>query len=228
MLDTVTYFLDDSTVKAVRLTINVKNKGAVMAMRSILGKYFRQPDFSNRNETVYSDEEFLACLNTQESYLWIQSLDHQPLLEQRIMEVNLRSYKDDGRFWLSLSERENIGLEFYNQITKENNVQLAFRLYYQGPDGSGFSSVSFQLENNKRVNFAVSPALTEGVQKVTRCFINREDALAIFRSRKVRITLTGASSKSYLLPSYQRHSLKTALQFYKENVTNPLIQYNGW
>ena len=228
LLQSVTYFLVDSVVKKVQLHINPNRKGAAATLKAMLKRHFGRYEFSNSEETAYSDDDFLASLDTKSNMLCIQSLDHQPLEEQRIMEVNLRTYRDDGRFWFSLSDQEAIGLEFYNQITKENNVQLAFRLHYQGASPMALKQVCFEPEGAPKMSFPVSPVTSGGTEKVTHCFIRPEDARRLAKAQNVRVTLLGKTVKSYYLPTYQLHSLKTALQFYKENVTDPLIQYNGW
>lgn len=196
-----------------------------------LDAYFGNKDFSNKQEVVYSDQEYLVRVDFKNGYMEVTSLDHQPLAAQWVQAINLRNYKKVSMFWYDLSDTESIGLEFYNQVAKENNVQMAFRIYYKGNKPLGFTKVNFELSKGTSVAFDVAPFidLENGqVEKVSRCFIDAVEAKEILTAEHVKISLIGQEERSYEMPAYQKHSLKSALYFYKNNVTNPFIKYRGW
>ncbi|RFM27028.1 hypothetical protein [Deminuibacter soli] len=224
---TVRYAFRDSMVTAATLTVkNISDKRA--GIEKVLDQYFGHADYKNVRESVYSDEDFAVNLRVADQTLSIVSLDHQALEEQAYPNINLRNYGDNGLFWYDADTARAIGLAFYNQVTKENNVQPAFRLYYRSPVSINLKSVVFELGNGKKISFPVNTITEKGLQKVTRCYWNYETGREILRSEKVTVCLQGTETVRYVMPAYQRHSLQTAVQFYKENVTNPLLQYKGW
>ncbi len=225
-----TYFFNDSVVQKVRL-YPVKDR-AILKIRdtleNVLDAYFLRKDFSNTKETVYSDEDLLVSVNIEHNFLEISSLNHQRLFEEVVSVIGLRNYSIDSRSSYSLALDEVLHLSFFNQITKENNVQLAFSIRYNSTKPIYFEEIIFELSEGKKIRFPVKPLKEPYEEKVSRCFIGVEELKRILKSEKVRIILSGSQTRSYLMPDYQRHSLKTALQFYKENVTHPLIHYPGW
>lgn len=219
-------FRDSMTTVA---TLAIRNfTGNRSKIESELNKHFGHADFKNANETVYSDEDFLVALNAKSKTMEVVSLDHQQLLEQIISNINLRNYKDDSRFWFNIDAARAVGLEFYNQVTKENNVQMAFRLYNNSPKALHIKQIVFQLDGAKKISFPVSTITDARMEKITRCFIQYDVARQILHAENVKVIVRGDAMLSYEMPAYQRHSLKSAIQFYKENVTNPLLQYKGW
>lgn len=224
------YSFNDSVVQKVRL-YPVRSNNILKirdTLEKVLDAYFYQKDFTNANETVYSDDDLLVSINIKDNFLEISSLNHQRLLEEIAVGINLRNYKIDNRMDYHLAPGEAVHLGFYNQITKENNVQLAFNIQYNSSKPINYNEVIFEISGEQRVLFRVKPAKNGDGEKVSRCFIDIADAKRILKSEKVKIILSGPNTKSYLLPEYQKHSLKTAIQFYKENVTHPLIHYPGW
>lgn len=224
--DSVRYSLGDGVVRKVELKGGGTSGAARRRICEVLDHYFGKADFANEQEAVYSNEQLLAVWRLQTQSLVVQSLDHQALTEQSV--PGYRFYKDEGRFWFSISENEAVGLEFYNQLTRENNVQLAFRLHFKGPAPVDIRQICFQLAGGQHLRLAVTTTKAEGLTKVSRCFLYEREAQKIAASSTVRVLVVGRRRVSYRLPAYQKHSLKTALQFYKENVTNPLVMYSGW
>lgn len=63
----------------------------------------------------------------------------------------------------------------------------------------------------------------------TRTFIFPEVLRAMDRSKVINVELVGEGGKVlYEMPDFQRVSVHTAYEYFRWNVTNPMVKYRAW
>jgi hypothetical protein len=228
----LSYMFCDSVVYGIRIQVNeglqrVRKEQIIKE----LDKYFTVPDFSNERMIVYSDEDFLVRYFLQENKIEAFSLFHYPVVESNAPGIKQKVYF--GPQWYEFPEGEAIMLAFFNQETKENNVQLAAKLYFRGKELIGFNELRFKLENGLVINYSLQQEFVEkekGIktERDTRIYMHYEQLKKMMQSRVVEVEVVGTNKKlSYKMPAFQKYSLYIAYQYYRWQATNPMVKYRG-
>lgn len=229
----VSYQFCDSTVYGVILYYEDHNREKYSLIRERMSKYFRQADVLQKDGHVYSDPDYAVKVFSDK--VEIYSLFHFPIVESFYPGVSHKVWY--GPYTYD-TEHSSLMLAFYNQESKENNIQLAFKVHYmyQGDTSFKMNRIRFVLDDNA-YDFALEIEKEDTVDNGamrgeydTRTFIYPEVAKAILRSGKVNIVLEGEGGGriSYEMPAFQRASLYTAYEYFRWTVTNPMKKYRAW
>lgn len=204
---------------------------SVAGIEKELASYFGKVDFRRSGQTVYSDDEFVARVDFGRQCVEVYSLFHYPLDHVRVAGVKTVTYS--GFIPCFVTPGQGVRLAFFNQVTKENNVQLAFKVYMHTASPFGLKSISFIPDGGETVTCRLETELTEPgedgltVEKDTRTFLFPDVAKKLLKARTIRVVIDGAAGKlAYDMPAYQRYSLFSALEYYRWNVTNPMVKYS--
>ena len=228
----VSYMFCDSVVYGIRIRLNERLQSAGKEqILDELDKYFTAPDFSNKKKIVYSDEDYLVKYCLQENKIEAFSLFHYPVIESIAPGIRQKVYY--GPQWYELSENEAVMLSFFNQETKENNVQLAAKLYFRGKQLTGFKELRFKLENSLVFSYQLQQEFVEKekeaeTERDTRIFMYYEQLKKMLQSPTVNVEIVGENrTLSYKMPAFQKYSLLTAYEYFRWQATNPMIKYRG-
>jgi len=228
--ETLNYLLCDSTVYGIKLKYpadNVKKQ----EIKDELGKIFRGADYSNNKRAVYSDEDFIVKDDKANGYIEIYSLFHYPIYDNIYPGVRQKVYYPPA--WFGVSENEEVMLAFFNQESKENNVQSGVKIYYKGVSPIKFRSVQFILDDNEIIDLPLDSEYIDTygdyiVERNTRRYLYPEYLQKIIRSQKVVVRITGENrSVEYIMPEFQRYSLYTTFEYFRWQATNSMVKYKG-
>lgn len=228
----VSYQLCDSAVYGITLYFDGQDAGKAAAIRRHLKKYFRKADYEHAGLSVYSDPDYAVKLLPGKAEFY--SLFHYPVTETFYPGVSTKiwtgpcSYEADG---------SALTLAFFNQESKENNIQSAISVDYRYPAGKSFkmNRIRFILDD-ETIELPLEIEYTDTTdsgkmcrERDTRTFLFPEALKAIVRSAAVRVELVGeGGSFIYPMPAFQRASAHTAYEYFRWNVTNPMAKYRGW
>lgn len=233
----VSYLFCDSVVYGITLYYNDPEGIKQPAIRKNLLKFFKQADCergdSERGDTVlYSDPDYAVRLSPGK--LEVYSSFHYPVVETFYPGVSQKIWY--GPFCYKQGDA-SLSLAFYNQESKENNIQSAFRIAYRYPVGKVFkmNQVRFILDD-ETYEYPLEAEYFRlvdggGMQEEchTRTFIFPEVLKAMERSRGITVELKGEEgSFSYTMPAFQRASIHTAFEYFRWSVTNPMAKYRAW
>lgn len=228
----ISYMFCDSVVYGIRIQVNEGGRRAGKEqIVEELDKYFTAPDFSNKNRIVYSDEDFLVKYCLRENKIEVFSLFHYPIVESVAPGIKQKVYY--GPQWYEFSEEDAVMLAFFNQETKENNVQLAAKLYFRGKQLAGLKELRFHLENGLVLSYQLQQEFTANekgtkTERDTRIFMHYEQLKKMMQSRTVGVEIVGQfRTLSYQMPAFQKYSLHTAYEYFRWQATNPMIKYRG-
>ena len=228
----VSYLFCDSVVYGITLFYNDLDRTKQTTIRKNLMKHFGQADFVQGDAAIYSDPDYVV--KQLPGKLEVYSSFHYPVVETFYPGVSQKIWYGPCRYEQGDT---SLSLAFYNQESKENNIQSAFRITYRYPVGKSFGMrlVRFVLDHATYEY----PLETEHSQLVdggkfkeecnTRTFIFPEVLQAIERSHRVKVELEGGGGRfSYTMPAFQRASVHTAYEYFRWNVTNPMAKYRAW
>lgn len=230
----VSYLFCDSVVYGINLHYSDQDGIKHATIKKSLDKFFGQADYSRRGEWIYSDPDYAVRLAFDR--VEVYSLFHYPIVETRFPGIAHKvwygpfTYETDG---------SSLMLAFYNQETKENNIQSAFkvRYTYNSLQPFGMNKICFVLDDityDFPLEIEIERAGMEGNKQSrsesdTRIFINPEVMKAMLRSKRLEVVLEGKTETfSYKIPAFQRASLYTAYEYFRWNVTNPMVKYKAW
>ena len=228
----ISYQFCDSVVYGIILQLSETSQKDMGTFEKEIASIFSKPDYSNDNETVYSDQDYAIQLDKKNSIIKMYSLFHYPIVEDFYPGVSQKVYY--GPFHFKVDDNQQITLAFLNQESKENNIQTAFRIFYNGITPFELKTIHFKLDNGKELSY---PLETEFLDKTnnricehdTRTFISPEDLQQLARTYRITVTLEGKNSKlSYDMPWFQHASLQTAYEYFRWHVTNPMAKYRAW
>lgn len=228
----VSYLLCDSVVYGVILYHDSYSD----VKREIEKKYsgfFKSADYKDQSVTVYSDRDYAVKLLFDR--VEIYSLFHYPIVETLYPGISHKVWYGPCQY-----ERGKVSIElvFYNQITKENNIQSAFKISYTYPD----KEPSFVM---KKIRFVFDESFYEFPLEVeysellndgtmvkehdTRTFVFPEVLRELEHTSRINVELIGEGGIfSYEMPAFQRASIHTAYEYFRWNVTNPMVKYKEW
>lgn len=227
----VEYALCDSTVYGITFYFDTKDESIRNFVTVQLGAFFGAADYATDSLSVYSDADYLVKVGNGKVEAY--SLFHYPCVEKRFPGVQHFYWEAPCHVFADGAE---VSLAFYNQRTKENNMQLAFKLKMKTEKLSGMKSIKFDTGDAaysyqlKSDFIEVEPDGSGMTDADMRVFLSQEDAKHILRSPQVAVTIEGNNGKavSYVMPSFQKASLSTAFDYFRWNVTNAMVKYKGW
>lgn len=225
----ISYLFCDSTVYGIRLYYCPEDKPVREFIGGELDRFFKKADYCSDSLAVYSDPDYLVKIGREK--VEIYSLFHYPAAEVRFPGVT-HFYWEAPCMW-PVGETA-VSLSFYNQRTKENNWQTAFRLKVTGREKKfGIKEIRFKTDDTE-----YSYSLESDFYTVTdkgygeadmRTFVFPEEAKEILRSRSVTVSIVGENdSISYPMPMFQRVSLFTAFEYFRWHVTQAMEKYKNW
>ena len=227
------YIFCDSTLYGLHLYCEKLDSHQTDSINKELEYYFKKHDFSNQGITVYSDEDFLVRFDEKLNTLELFSLFHYPVEESVYPGVKQTVYYGPQNFYFS--ENEYITLAFFNQESKENNVQSAFKLYHTGKKLMDFQYINFVLDDDVVLQYGIRQEFVDRLEngllreKDTRVFIFREDLEKILRADKIWVRINGKNAAvSYEMPAFQKYSAYTIYEYFRWHVTNPMVKYRGF
>lgn len=228
----VSYLLCDSVVYGVILYhdsySDVKRK-----IEKKYSDFFKQVDYKKQSVTVYSDRDYVVKLLFDR--VEIYSLFHFPIVETLYPGISHKVW-----YGPCLYERDEVSirLAFYNQITKENNIQSAFKVSYTYPNTElpfVMKKIRFILDESFYefpLELEYSELLNDGTvvkEHDTRTFIFPEVLRELEHTSKINVELIGEGGTFfYEMPAFQRVSIHTAYEYFRWNVTNPMAKYKEW
>lgn len=228
----ISYQFCDSTVYGITLYINPESGKEQTDIEQELINRFSKADCTKKNISIYSDEDFAVQLDKNKHIIEIYSLFHYPTVESFYPGVSHKVYYSPFEF--IQSDNERIMLAFFNQESKENNIQTAFKVWYRGKSPIKLSSICFQLNGQDNYNFELESELTDqtndGItERDTRTFIMPDILQKLQSAHQIEITIKGENKTlTYEMPWFQRASLKTAYEYFRWHVTNPMAKYRAW
>ena len=219
----VEYSLCDSVVYGIKLYFSASDATARDFVVSQCANFFGKADFDSDTMTVFSDPDYLVKVGKDAVDAY--SLYHYPGEEQRFPGVQLFKWKAPSRV---LADGVAVALSFYNQRTKENNMQLAFEIEIDAAEPLGMKKMIF-VADGKPYEYDVESDFVDREADM-RTFMFPDDVKHILRSHTLTVIIECANGRriSYEMPYYQRASLSTAFTYFKWNVTNPMMKYRGW
>lgn len=228
----VSYQFCDSVVYGITLFYDVWDNAKRMMIEKDLNKYFRKSDYEQGDVVVYSDLDYAVKLLPGKVEFY--SLFHFPIVETFYPGVSHKVWY--GPYNYGIDEASAM-LVFYNQESKENNIQLAFKISYKYPAKKSFKMnlIRFILDD-ATYEFPLEVEYwntIDGGKMVeecdTRTFIFPEVLRAMDRSKVINVELVGEGGKVlYEMPDFQRVSVHTAYEYFRWNVTNPMVKYRAW
>ena len=227
----VEYALCDSTVYGITFYFDAQDEATRNFATAQLDAFFGAADYAADSLSVYSDADYLVKVG--DGKVEAYSLYHYPCVEKRFPGVQHFYWEAPCHVY---ADGVDVSLAFYNQRTKENNMQLAFRLSVNAEKLPGMKSIKFETGDaayfyRLKSDFTESePDGSSASEADMRIFIFPEDAKHILRSPQVTVTIEGSNGKvvSYEMPPFQRASLSTAFEYFRWNVTNAMAKYKGW
>lgn len=228
----ISYHFCDSTVYGITLYINPESEKRFADIEEELMNHFSKADCMGHNVSIYSDEDITVQLDKGNFTVEIYSLFHYPIVESLYPGVSHKVYY--GPFELIYSDNQNIMLAFLNQESKENNIQTAFKIWYQGESPIRFKSVCFKVNGQDNYEFKLETELTDQtdngvVERDTRTFIMPDILQTLHRAHQIEIIIKGENGTlTYEMPWFQRASLNTAYEYFRWHVTNPMAKYRAW
>lgn len=228
----VSYQLCDSTVYGITLFFNDSDGLEQSSISKNLLKFFKKEDYKQGNTAVYSDPDYMVKLMPDK--LEVYSSFHYPVVESFYPGVSQKIWYAPYRYEMSDA---SVMLAFYNQESKENNIQSAFRISCRYPSDKLFKMhrIRFILDDTTYeypIEIEHSAVVEDGKFREecdTRTFAFPEVLKAIERSHTVIVELEGKGGRiSYTMPAFQRASIHTAYEYFRWNVTNPMAKYRAW
>lgn len=233
LFDGMKYMFCDSTLYGLQLYCATLTAQQTDIINKELESFFKKYDFTNSLVSVYSNEDFLVRFDYTLNTLYLFSLFHYPVEESSYPGVKQTVYYSPQNYYCS--ENEHITLAFFNQESKENNVQSAFKLYYTGKKLLNFQSIDFLLDDDVVLSYAIRQEFVDSLEhgllreRDTRTFIFSEDLAKIIRAGKVRVKIQGKdASVSYDMPAFQKYSAYTIYEYFRWHVTNPMVKYRDF
>lgn len=227
----VSYLLCDSVVYGVRMKYADTEQTVRGFIQKELKTFFSEADYVSDSLSVYSDADYLVKVTPDQVMAY--SLFHYPAVETRFPGVT--HYYWEAPCEMILTDGTRISISFYNQLTKENNWQTAFRLYVRSRGDEPFEPERIRFEvDGISYTYPLASFFTERtpcgwVEKVMRVFVAPEVLKRLSRTNGLTVTLEGRTRKfDFVMPAYQRASLSTAYEYFRWNVTNALVKYKGW
>jgi len=227
----VSYQFCDSVVYGITLYYDDQD-GVKQNIHKSLLKHFKRADYVQGEITVYSDPDY--AVRVLPGKVEFYSLFHFPTVETFYPGVS-------HKVWYSPYNYEaggtSVMLAFYNQESKENNIQSAFKVSYKYPAGKLFKMnlIRFILDDETielplEVEYADAADGGKSIEeRDTRTFVFPEVLKAIDRSAEVSVELVGEGGRFlYKMPAFQRASIHTAYEYFRWNVTNPMAKYRAW
>ncbi len=228
----VSYQLCDSVVYGITLFYDDHQHQRRAVIEKNLLRHFQQADYELEGVSVYSDPDYAVRLLPDK--VEIYSLFHFPSVETLYPGVSHKVWYGPCRYE---TDGSSLMLAFYNQETKENNIQSAFNVSYKYPAGTSFkmTRIRFMLDD-QTFEFPLEIEYTDISddgktleERNTRTFLFPEELKAITRSQMINVELIGEEGQLlYKMPEFQRASAYTAYEYFRWNVTNPMIKYTRW
>lgn len=229
LADSVQYLFCDSMVYGVRLFSGAEKE----EVRRLLQPYFGQPDYENHAGLLYSDDDYAVRFHEHVG-LEVYSLYHYPAEETRFPGVVQRLWRPPF-FHVAISDAGldvPIDLAFFNQTTKENNVQSAFRL---ATDDIGLRQITFLTPDTVFV-YALYPdepqlqkASRRPMQTCMRTFVSPDVMRLLARASRVEVVVEGSKGRvSYAMPMSQRMSQRMVYEQFRRISTNFHVKYPHW
>lgn len=231
MFSGVSYQFCDSVVYGITLYYD-DQEGVKQNIHKNLLKHFKQADYMQGEATIYSDPDY--AVKVLPGKVEFYSLFHFPTVETFYPGVSHKiwygpyNYEVDGA---------SVMLAFYNQESKENNIQSAFKVSYKYPVGKPFKMnlIRFILDD-ETIELPLEVEYTDVVdggksieERDTRTFLFPEVLKAMDRSAEVGVELVGEGGRFlYKMPAFQRASVHTTYEYFRWNVTNPMAKYRAW
>lgn len=228
----ISYQFCDSTVYGIIFYINPASGKEIADIEEELVNRFSKADCIKNDISIYSDEDFAVRFDKSKYTVEVYSLFHYPIVESFYSGVSHKVYY--GPFEFIYSDNESVMLAFFNQESKENNIQTAFKVWYQGKFPMRFNSICFKVNGQDNYEFKLESELTgqtnSGVtERDTRTFIMPDILQSLQRAHQIEITIKGENgSLFYKMPWFQRISLNTAYEYFRWHVTNPMAKYRAW
>lgn len=231
MFSGVSYQFCDSVVYGITLYYDDQD-GVRQNIHKSLLKHFKQADYVQGAATIYSDPDY--AVRVLPGKVEFYSLFHFPTVETFYPGVSHKVWYGPYHYE---SEGTSVTLAFYNQESKENNIQSAFKVSYKYPADKSFKMnlIRFILDD-ETIELPLEVEYTDKVdggkwieERDTRTFIFPEILKAIDRSTAVSVELVGEGGRFfYKMPAFQRASVHTAYEYFRWNVTNPMAKYRAW
>lgn len=228
----VSYQFCDSVIYGITLYYDEQDGAKRASIRENLLRHFKKADYEQGGVSVYSDPDY--AVKVLPGKVEFYSLFHFPVKETFYPGVSHKvwygpySYEADGA---------SVMLAFYNQESKENNIQSAFKVSYRYPAGKPFrmNLIRFILDDETielplEVEYSgVADGGKSVEERDTRTFLFPEVLKSIDRSAVVGVELVGEGGRFlYKMPAFQRASVHTAYEYFRWNVTNPMAKYRAW
>lgn len=227
----ISYFFSDSVAYGVKLRMLNKPIRHNQQIADELNGYFGAPDFSDSTVIVYSDEDFLVRVCHERDEIEIFSLFHYPVLE--ILTPGVKQIIYYGHQWFCPADGEALMLAFFAQVSKENNIQTAMKVYHKGNELVGFQQIQFILDNNVILSFPLKQEFVDlnngkKIERDTRVFIFSEQMKKILQSTSIQVEIVGTEkSITYKMPEFQKYSLRVIYEYSRWQMTNPMVKYSG-
>ncbi len=228
----VSYQFCDSVVYGITLYYNGQNSATYSSLKERMDKFFKHADYSLAGSYFYSDPDYAVKLTSGK--VEVYSLFHYPIVETFFPGVSHKVWYGPYTYE---TDDSSVMLAFYNQESKENNIQSAFKVYYKYRYAQPFkmNKLQFVLDDVTYEfpltveNKTIIKETSQVEERNTRTFINPEIMKAMLRSNKLEVVLEGEGGRfSYKMPAFQRASLYTAYEYFRWTVTNPLAKYETW
>lgn len=228
----VLYQFCDSVVYGITLFYDAQDNVKRTAIEKNLVRQFKKIDYKLGDAVVYSDMDYAVRLLPGKVEFY--SLFHFPAVETFYPGVSHKVWYGPYNYE---TEDVSVMLAFYNQESKENNIQSAFKVCYKYPAGKPFKMnlIRFILDDityELPLEIEYSNVVDGGKaveERDTRTFVFPEVLKAIDRSRMVKVELVGEGGRLlYEMPAFQRVSVHTAYEYFRWNVTNPMAKYRAW
>lgn len=228
----VSYQFCDSVVYGITLFYDTQDDAKRTTIEKHLTKHFKRSDYEQRDIVVYSDPDYAVKL--QPGKVEFYSLFHFPAIETFYPGVSTKVWYGPCHYE---ADDTSIMLAFYNQESKENNIQSALKVSYKHPAEKPFKMnlIRFILDDGTHelpLEIEYSDVTDDGktiVERDTRTFLFPEVLKAIEYSKTVHVELVGEGGQLlYKMPAFQRASVHTAFEYFRWNVTNPMAKYRAW
>lgn len=229
----VSYQLCDSVVYGITLYYTDPDRRKKAQIKKAMDAFFKRADSTCDTATVYSDPDYAVKVFSDK--VQVYSLYHYPVVESRYPGVSHKVW--EGPYTYDTG-RSSLLLAFYNQESKENNIQSAFKVHYKHPGTDEPAKMN-------RIRFILDDATYEYPLEIereqrsdqgqmieecdTRTFVHPEVMKAMARASKVTVELEGDGGRlSYQMPAFQQASLRAAYDYFRWNVTHPMAKYRAW
>ena len=228
----VSYQFCDSVIYGITLFYDTQDNAKRAAIEKNLVRHFKKADYEQGGAVVYSDPDYAVRLLPGKVEFY--SLFHFPVVETFYPGVSHKVWYGPYNYE---ANGASVMLAFYNQESKENNIQSAFKVSYKYPAGKSFKMnlIRFILDDiTYELPLEIEYSdVTDGGKAVeeldTRTFVFPEVLKAIDRSKTVKVELVGEGGRLlYEMPAFQRASVHTAYEYFRWNVTNPMAKYRAW